>query len=74
MAHRLELASYHTPVYPVLYRQLRYSLLAVNVLRHYQAVGDNELTTAVPVFIALDIMLEAIFYRRETTKIKAFFA
>lgn len=70
MAHRLESAPYRTLVHLVLYCQLRYGLLPVNILRLYTLIikmfDGNELTTAVLAFIALSTMLETIFYRRET--------
>ena len=73
MAHRLEPAPYCTLVHPVLYCQLRYSLLPVNILRLYTLIikpfDGNKLTTEVLAFIALATMLETIFYRRETATI-----
>lgn len=78
MAHRLEPTPYRTLGYPVLYCQLRYGLLALNILRLYTIIikpfDDNKPTAAVPAFIALATMLETISYRRETATIKAFFA
>ena len=78
VAHRLEPTPYCTLVHPVLYCQLRYGLLPVNILRLYTLIikpfDGNKLTTAVLAFIALPTMLETIFYRRETATIKAFFA
>ena len=78
MAHRLEPTPYRTLVHPVLYCQLRQGLLTVNILRLYMLIvkpfDGNKLTTAGLAFIALDTMLETIFYCRETATIKAFFA